>query len=544
MRRSLTLVLAAVCGLPLAAPVPAQAGTYEVRACSTASGNAPNRSWAFTVPSANWATEPTCPASRSQLVLLMSGNTSTPAFQTATMTFRPPPGAAIRDFVLNRQVYYYNPTIDGSGTLPPYILYSWGGFQFSGAGEYDAATREAIRATGHWYGDPPYGAADTGAQIVTKATFPRLADRPDADSLTIDVGCWASPCSLRSDANVFTTLYGARVIVADESRPAVSDVADGGLFAPGSHGGDESVSYSARDNVGIRRAELLDLTDPANARVVGRAELGCDFARPRPCGDVGRGAVAPSARLPSGTRTLAVRVTDTAGNQATTAPRGALVGGPLNGANASATGSLRAVFTRGGRTRRTVRAGGRPSVSLLLRNAARQPIGDARIQLRVRALRTGARLAGAGELRTGADGRARLVLPRGSSRELRFEYRTRVDDPSPSLRARVRLGVRPRATLNVRPRRVGYGGAIRLFGRVVSRPRPRPGKLVVLQAFDRGQWRTFATTRSRKGGRFGRRYRFSRTFRPRTYRFRARLPREGAYPYSTGDTRTVRVRVG
>ena len=90
------------------------------------------------------------------------------------MSFRPPAGATIRDFVLNRQVYYYNPVIDGSGTAPPYILYSWGGVQFAGAGEYDAATRDAINATGHWYGYPS-GALDTGAQVVTKATFGRLA---------------------------------------------------------------------------------------------------------------------------------------------------------------------------------------------------------------------------------------------------------------------------------------------------------------------------------------------------------------------------------
>jgi hypothetical protein len=540
MRRILALILTVLPALLLAAP--AQAGTYEVRACSTPVGIAPNHAWTFTVPSANWAIESTCPASRPQLVLLMAPNTSTPAMQTATMTFRPPPGAAIRDFILNRQIYYYNPVIDGSGTAPPYILYSFGGFPFAGVGEYDAATRDAINATGHWYGYPS-GAIDTTAQVVTKATFPRLAGRPDADSLTIDVGCWVTACSLRSDGNVFTNLYSAQMIVADDSRPTVHDVVGSGLFAPGSHGGDESVSFGAADNVGIRRAELLDVTD-ANARVVGRTLFGCDFARPRPCSDVGGGSVAPSERLPSGTRTLAVRVTDTAGNQATTAPRGALVGGPLNGTNASATGRLRAVFTKGGKTRRTVKAGGQPAVSLSLRNAAKQPIGGARIRVRVRQLRTGAHTTRAADLTTGADGRVRWTLPKGTSRELRFEYRTRVDDPSPALRAGVRLGVRPRATLSVRPKRVGYGGRIRLSGRVRSRPRPRPGKLVVLQAYDRGRWRTFATTRSGKAGRFSRRYRFSRTFRPHTYRFRARLPREGASPYSTGNTPTVRVRVG
>ena len=136
------------------------------------------------------------------------------------------------------------------------------------------------------------------------------------------------------------------------------------------------------------------------------------------------------------------------------------------------------------------------------------------------------------------------MVPKGPSREFRFEYRTRVDDPAAAMRAKVRLGVKPRATLNVRPRHVRLGGRIRLTGRVVSRPRPRPGKIVVLQAFDGGRWRTFTTTRSHKGGRFSRAYRFTRTSSRRTYRFRARLPREGAYPYSTGNSRTVRVRVG
>jgi hypothetical protein len=542
MRRSLILALAVAAALPLGAAAPVRAGTYEVRACATAYGTYPNRSWAFSVPSDVWSTATSCAGDRPELTLLMRGDTATPALQTATMSFRPPAGAVIRDFTLNRQVYYYNPVRD-AGTAPPYILYSWDGLQFAGAGEYDAATRDAINATGHWYGYPS-GAADTGAQVVTKATFPRLNGTGDASSLTIDVGCWTTPCSLAANANVFTVLYGARVTVADDTLPSVRDVDGAGLFGAGSHGGDEVVSFGATDNLGIRRAELLDITDPRNARVVGSRPLPCDASRTRPCDDYRSATIAPSQRLPSGTRTLAVRVTDGAGNQATTAPRGTLVGGPLNGTNASATGRLRAVFSRGGKTRRTVKAGGQPAVSISLRDAASRPIGDARIQLRARQLRTGARFQSAGEVRTGADGRARLVLPRGTSREVRFEYRTRVDDPSPALRARVRLGVRPRATLRVRPRRVGFGGTIRLSGRVRSRPRPRPGKLVILQAFDRGRWRPLATARSGKGGRFGTRYRFTRTFRPRTYRFRARLPREAAYPYSTGNSRTVRVRVG
>jgi hypothetical protein len=78
---------------------------------------------------------------------------------------------------------------------------------------------------------------------------------------------------------------------------------------------------------------------------------------------------------------------------------------------------------------------------------------------------------------------------------------------------------------------------------VLPPPRPRPGKLVALQAFDRGRWRTFAITRSHQRGRYSRAYRFTRSA-GRTFRFRAHLPREGAYPYAAGNSRVVRVRVG
>jgi hypothetical protein len=533
MRRSLP-VLALLVALVAAAP--ARAGTYDVRACATSLGTYANKSWTFAVPGSQWATA-SC-AGSGTVNLTMLADTATPAGSFARMTFTPPSGAVVRDFALTRQVYYYNPVRD-AGTAPPYILYSWGGYPFAGAGEYDAATRDAINATGHWYGYPS-GAFDTGAVTVSKASFGRLAGVGDAANLTIDVGCWTTACSLRNDANVFTTLYGAIVTVADGTNPAVS--ADGsGLLGGGSHGGDEGVRFSASDNVGVRRAELLDLT--SGTQVVGSKQNACDYARPRPCDNFKGATVAPSSRLPSGVRTLAVRVTDTAGNRATTKPVATLIGGPLNGTNASTSGSLRAVFAKGGKTRRTVKNGGQPAVAVTLRNAAGAPIGGARIQVYARQLREGTHYAEIGEARTGDSGRGRFVLPKGPSRVLRLEYRTRVDDPAAAMHATLRLGVRPKVTLKVRPRHVRPGGRIRLSGKVVSRPRPRPGKLIVLQAYDHGRWRTFATTRSGKGGRYKRAYRF-RQSAGRTFRFRARLPREAAYPYSTGNSRSVRVRVG
>jgi hypothetical protein len=92
-------------------------------------------------------------------------------------------------------------------------------------------------------------------------------------------------------------------------------------------------------------------------------------------------------------------------------------------------------------------------------------------------------------------------------------------------------------------RRVPPGGRVRFRGRLLGKPIPRVGKLVDLQAFDGGRWRTFATTRTNRKGRYRAAYRFIRTSSPRTFRFRARARKEARYPYALGTSKVVRVRV-
>src|SRR5215211_4859467 len=131
----------------------------------------------------------------------------------------------------------------------------------------------------------------------------------------------------------------------------------------------------------------------------------------------------------------------------------------------------------------------------------------------------------------GPDGHYSLRIPPGSTRRLR------VSALAPGAgalactvaRVRTRAGVTLKATRRVRP-----GGRVRFRGRL---------KLVELQAFDGGKWRTFAQPRSRKDGRYKAVYRLRRTFGPRTFRFRARVRRESGYPYELGYSRRVKVRV-
>ena len=99
------------------------------------------------------------------------------------------------------------------------------------------------------------------------------------------------------------------------------------------------------------------------------------------------------------------------------------------------------------------------------------------------------------------------------------------------------------ATLAIRPKRVAPRGSIRISGRLKGLPLPRSGKLVDLQAFEAGKWRTFDTVRARKGARFSTRYRFVRASSGSSFLIRARIRRDDSYPYYLGYSPRVRVRV-
>jgi hypothetical protein len=100
-----------------------------------------------------------------------------------------------------------------------------------------------------------------------------------------------------------------------------------------------------------------------------------------------------------------------------------------------------------------------------------------------------------------------------------------------------------RTTLRVNRASLRNGESVRFSGRLAGRPVPEGGKLIDLQAHYRGRWRTFATPRSDGRGRWSYRYRFGATRGLVSYRFRARIRREAAYPYELGYSRTIAVTV-
>ena len=132
----------------------------------------------------------------------------------------------------------------------------------------------------------------------------------------------------------------------------------------------------------------------------------------------------------------------------------------------------------------------------------------------------------------------------GSSRRITLAYRPFDTDLTPATTAVVTLNVRAGVSLKVRPRRTTSRGRISFSGRLLGGPN-RAGTQVQLFAVARkGRDRVpVATLRADRRGRFHFGYRFRRTFAPFTYYFQAVVPRQNSYPYATGSSKRVSVRI-
>ena len=145
-------------------------------------------------------------------------------------------------------------------------------------------------------------------------------------------------------------------------------------------------------------------------------------------------------------------------------------------------------------------------------------------------------------VKTTKNGSFTFLVRKGPSRSIKITY---------AGTAQIR-GVTKNLSLNVRSvtsirsnhKHVVNGQAIRIHGRIRTGRIPPGGKLVEVQVFTRGKWRTFATAHAGHGhGTWSYNYRFDGTRGRQTYRFRARVPREDGYPFATGRSGVVHVRV-
>jgi hypothetical protein len=442
-----TLAAAALC-----APM-AHAGSYDVLSCTIDGGYHTNNAWvAGNSPAGNGAyvTDATCPKSGDPLGVSLAANTAYANGTFAALWLYSPPQAAITNYKVTLRQFWFAPPLANYPTERTYTLASFGDIVYSGTGLFRRADQDALNAEGHWFGyrgAHQSGAADTGLVTMTRSGSARATAAPVAAYLTVSVGCYTddgSACSLGTDGNgnagtAFLQVIGSRVTITDNTAPALGAPApDQGLLAPGTRAGDEPVTFSATDNVGIRGAEIVDVTDAANPSVVASKDYtatstaqntSCDFTKPRPCPDLKNETIAASPAI-AGRRTLLLRVTDAAGNQTVSPPFAISARGPVNGSGGGDGSRVVAGFpghTFRGRGKARKRVGVlRPSKTVgwghsaavrgVLRDSAGQPVAGAQLRLLVRELRLGAPYVDRGAVTSGADGRFQLRIPRGSSR--------------------------------------------------------------------------------------------------------------------------------
>lgn len=285
--------------------------------------------------------------------------------------------------------------------------------------------------------------------------------------------------------------------------------------------------------------------DPTNANPL-------EFTEPVPCPlsltDVPVAVDVNSAG--HGVHRVDVAVVDAAGNETAVASASVTVPedrvldrGAFNGTAATEAVRLSARWVGSPDTTRRARFGSGHRISGVLVNDRGVGIGGARIDVTSLIAAPGARALGKTPVLTRADGSWSMALAGDlSSRDLTFSYRSHVNDRVPGASAQLRLRVAAGLRFDVQPRASGVGRSITLSGRVLGRPLPARGKILVLQARSgRGRWVPFATIRTTGGGAFTTRYRF-RQPGAAVYQFRAVSPFEAAYPYTSAASKVVRVR--
>jgi hypothetical protein len=262
--------------------------------------------------------------------------------------------------------------------------------------------------------------------------------------------------------------------------------------------------------------------------------------------------------VPDGTYTLGARATDAAGNtsvarqgpvtigngSSATAGGPGQAGGQSDGGTAAPPTGIHLTHVNSKRiflTSRLIRYGSRATLRGVLRDAAGDPIPNAVVDVLLQTERENSQLRKATSRTTDANGRFQYRTNPGPSRLVRFGYGRTSANSTYSFTHDVKVKTKAGITLHVSRSRLRNGQSLRFHGTIRGN---RQRKVLEVQVRKPGGWDTIASVRSDTKGRWTWRYRFSRTYEPTRYAFRARVRTESGFPYATGHSRqrTVTVR--
>jgi hypothetical protein len=363
----------------------------------------------------------------------------------------------------------------------------------------------------------------------------------DIGALHVFVDCNPAGCPAGSGANLLR-IHRGEFVLRDLADPVFSGTPSGDLLDPTRPvGGVRTVSFSATDRGGGVYQARLEVDGTAVTTVdVDQNNGRCrkPFTGAVPCKLSASGTLSyDTSALADGQHAVRLVVTDATGTNAA-------VYGPVQITTANqpvtcAPGSASVLGLRFASTRRTkwTRRGGRAfSVMGTLAGATPGTV----ITLLTREVRSGAPRIAIATTVTGEGGAYRVRVPAGGSRTIRVGYRPLPTSTQLHCSKSLRLRVPARVTFSARRTKARR---FRMSGRLLGGSVPVRGKVVELQGFENGRWREFRTLRSRADGRFSTRYRFKAASAGRRFRLRVRVRAEASYPFSTGYSRVVRVRV-
>ena len=559
-RRTLTCFAAiGLAGLATAlggAP-PAHAGTYTIWACKPP-GKTAHTAAPFQPYAVDWAGQPT------------DNCKTTGRFGTQTS------GAS---FAYASRVGY---RADAPVGIAMEQLTAWGSAQLGPAGNRSSFTVMSDDEPLRWdFNDvPPL----TGVDFTGTPLSYDLGD--GARRLEVFLSChnWlagtgAQPCA----GSAGFGLTGVELLLSESALPTITN--DGGSLVSNTiHSGTERVYFTATDaDSGVAKVEVL-IDDRVVATRDYTTTASCAFETWQACEPNQADALdVNTTTIANGQHSLALRATDAAGNRkATTTPMTIQVANPTpgvppagngvgpaggngvdgapgapgasgsagasgsvvhaNGLNASASAALQAQFVTNKGRRIKARYGRVVPISGRLVGPNGRAVAGAKLDVLRQIQTPGSPMTKVGEVVTDSRGAFTYEAPIGPSRRIRFAYRAFLESVDYAQTSDVDLQVTAAAKLGVSKRSVRNRSAITFRGTLLGAP-AGSRKVIEMQAKVGRKWQTFDTARAGRGGRFALRYRFTRTTSTRTYTFRARIRTETGFPYLTGYSNRVNVRV-
>jgi hypothetical protein len=417
-------------------------------------------------------------------------------------------------------------------------------------------------AWGAWTVRPPVGTAITGLNVSASGTgagghIPELLSAAPGAPLTplatpgrdlrrfkwsgADVGEFVARLRCRRSAGCVGGREAAvrvkRIALRLEDRISPRLRLAGGLFAPGSRRGVQTIDATASDvGGGVRRFLVQVNGQPVTSHTVGCQLSGAIARRLRPCppGAAASFAAATESRPfrqgPNRVRVCAADYAATTAANRACADRRVRVDNlcPISAVASGAT--LRAHLNR----RRE-----RAAVSGRLLDSGGDGVAGARVCVAARDRLDAAVERVLASPITAPDGRFRARVPPGPNREVRIAY---WPTDASVLERYLDLRVRAHPRLAVRPLRPIRNGNRAHFR--VRLPGPAPGhRDLRLQVRSGHRWLELRAGRTNRRGIYRARYRFHATTGRRTYAFRAVVRKQAGYPYESGRSRVRRVTV-